>query len=524
MPLLVIAAALVVGCASTPRVRPSAAADSWPALVARADASAAEGCYRCLVDAVAAYEDALALRADAGVGMRAYRAAVLLALRERLIGLWPAPGQDALLRVAAHGSREDQEAAETLLATVPWRRGTRSVEMMLRAVAPGALQQLRAAHAWLLPQDDTDAWSATLHLTLLTYQPFAAIPARETRGGHIPGRDPDVWWARHPDDRTLTFTRLALLPGTTIDDWQLLLQRAPVFDEAWALIGEAELARGRLVSADDAFARALDALPDLLPARVLRGDVQQRLEAYEHALLHYDEALARQDDHREALLGRLKVLGFLHRHEQALGVADRMLALGEWYLGEAYYWKAWNLFQLTRLPEAWAAVDQARTLLVSADVSYLGGVIAYRQDRLDDALADFNAAVALEAGHCDARFNSAAIHLQRRGWEEASRTFDEAFVCHQARTPALEARIEEARGASRLTQEQRDALVDRRTRDLTKNRAQEAWARYNGGVAHANAGRAAVARTHGEEAARFGGPVADAAKRLLQQLPQPTPW
>ena len=100
------------------------------------------------------------------------------------------------------------------------------------------------------------------------------------------------------------------------------------------------------MSADEAFARALEAFPGLVPALALRADIRQRMEDQEVALGLYDRLLERLPDHREALLGRVKTLGFLARHDDAVAAADRMLALGTWYLGEAHYWKAWNLFSL----------------------------------------------------------------------------------------------------------------------------------------------------------------------------------
>ena len=98
------------------------------------------------------------------------------------------------------------------------------------------------------------------------------------------------------------------------------------------------------MSADEAFARALASFPSLVPALALRGDLRQRMEDFDTALTLYDALLERLPEHREALLGRLKSLGFLGRHAESLLTADRMLTLGTWYIGEAYYWKAWNLF------------------------------------------------------------------------------------------------------------------------------------------------------------------------------------
>jgi len=250
----------------------------------------------------------------------------------------------------------------------------------------------------------------------------------------------------------------------------------------------------------------------------LRADIRQRMEDQEVALGLYDRLLARLPEHREALLGRVKTLGFLARHEDAIAGADRMLALGTWYMGEAYYWKAWNLFTLGRLDESLVSVDAARRLMVNADVHYLGGAIAFRQQRLDDARRDFDAAVELENRHCEAHFDRAAVDLTRRAWPVASEGFDTAFECLSARTPVLEQRIVDAREA-RLADDVRAALVARREQALREHQAQLGWARYNAAVAYANVGKPTEARARVADALTMGGPAAAAAQRLIPQLP-----
>ena len=61
--------------------------------------------------------------------------------------------------------------------------------------------------------------------------------------------------------------------------------------------------------------------------------------------------------------------------------------------------------------------------------------------------------------------------------------------------------------------------MKRREQALRDHQAQLAWARYNGGVAYANAGKPAEARDRADEAITIGGPGAEAAQRLLPQLP-----
>jgi tetratricopeptide (TPR) repeat protein len=510
-----VAALLVVGQGCAPRVPP--AVDPWPARLAAADAASGEGCYRCLERALQEYDAALAVRPDSALATRAYRTAVHLAIRERLIGLYPGAYQDAPARLAAGAASVDVEAAQDVLGVIAWRRGTLGLGTGMPA-GQQDLPRLRARRVALDVAAEQDAWHATLLLALVATNPMIALDEGQAPvRGALPGLDRDTWWRRHPDDASLSFTRLTLLRGS-LDDLASFMGAHPSFAEIDGLVGEAELARGRLVSADEAFARVLEALPTLVPALALRGDLRQQMEDFALATTLYDSLLVRVPEHREALLGRTKSLGFQGRHDDAMQTADRMLQLGTWYMGEAHYWKAWNLFTVRRLDEARASVDAARRLMVNADVHYLGGVIAFNQQRLDDALRDFDEAVALEGRHCEAHYDRAAVHLMQRAWATAATGFDAAFDCHTNRTATLEQRIADAREA-RLADDVRAALVARRERALVDHRHQLAWARYNGGVAYANIGKIGEARSRADDAIAIGGPAADAAQRLLAQLP-----
>lgn len=513
--LLVSALAMSGSC--TPGAPPVVTVDPWPAVVVEAEASVAEGCVRCLERGLAAYERVLAARHDPKVGARAYRVAVQLAVRDRLLGRYPAPHEGALARLREHGMPDDVADAEDVLPVLAWRRGTLGVNVGMN-VSRDALPRLRARRSALEARADADPWAAELLLALVGSQPWVAFEEGQRIAGRVtPGLDPDVWWRRHPNDVALTFLRLVMLRETVIDDWRLLQSRHPQFEEADAFIGDQELLRGRLVSAEEALAASLQAFPDMLASAALRADIRQQMEDYALALELYDVALARHGEHSEALLGRMRVLGFLQRHDEAIVVADQIMRLGQWYQGEARYWRAWNLFQLRRIDEARVSLDDARRLLVNADVHYLGGVIAFRQQRPEDAIRDFDAAIGLEERYCEAHFDRAAIRLIQQEWAPASAGFDEAFACHSARTAQLQQRIADAREA-RLPDAAKAALVARREQALRDHHHQRGWARYNAAVAHANVGALDTARQRIDEALALGGPAADAARDLVIQL------
>ena len=76
-------------------------------------------------------------------------------------------------------------------------------------------------------------------------------------------------------------------------------------------------------------------------------------------------------------------LGDAARGEAA---ADRLVTLGTWYQGEAYYWRAWNRRALGRLDQAASDIETAKRVLFNAAVPKLAGFIAFDREQLELAL------------------------------------------------------------------------------------------------------------------------------------------
>ena len=127
-----------------------------------------DGCYRCLEIGLREYEAALAAGVDAAVAPRAYRVAVHLAVRERLLGLFPGEYQDAPARLAQRALPDDRAAAADVLGVMPWRCGTQTLGMV-PSVQSADLPRLRGRRRALEPLAETDAWHAMLLLAL--YKP-----------------------------------------------------------------------------------------------------------------------------------------------------------------------------------------------------------------------------------------------------------------------------------------------------------------------------------------------------------------
>jgi tetratricopeptide (TPR) repeat protein len=163
-------------------------------------------------------------------------------------------------------------------------------------------------------------------------------------------------------------------------------------------------------------------------ATTLAG-VRQEREEWAEALAAFDDVLMRMPEHRDALLGRTISLSRLHRYEDALASATRMIELGAWYLGEAHYWRAWNEFSLQRYPDARVDADRTKTLMVNAAVFLLSGLIEWNERRLPGAESEFEEALKMDFGRCDAAQYLGRVRAQRGKVPEALAAFRQAIQC-----------------------------------------------------------------------------------------------
>ena len=66
------------------------------------------------------------------------------------------------------------------------------------------------------------------------------------------------------------------------------------------------------------------------------------LEEFDEAVEFFDRTLAVVPAFPDALLGKVRALTYLGRHEDALVTVDQLLALERWLVGDARYWRALN--------------------------------------------------------------------------------------------------------------------------------------------------------------------------------------
>ena len=223
------------------------------------------------------------------------------------------------------------------------------------------------------------------------------------------------------------------------------------------------------------------------------------LGEYEAALARVDEVLAEVPAHRDALLARLENLSYLNRHDEAIATASRMIELGTWHLGHAYYWRAWNEHHLRQLDVAWADVERALTLQSNTSVYTLAGFIAHSRKELDVAADRFDRAFAIDGTNCIAVFSAGMVHVEQQAWLPASAKFSRSMTCYA--TDAAAARADLARiEASDQPPARKARLAAAEQKRIVSSEHLAAQSAFNAAQGYLRLGQKQPALTHVEAA------------------------
>jgi tetratricopeptide (TPR) repeat protein len=232
----------------------------------------------------------------------------------------------------------------------------------------------------------------------------------------------------------------------------------------------------------------------------------QGIAEFDAALAGFDSVLADVPTHRDALLGRVTSLSYLMRHQEAIVTTTRMIELGTWHIGDAYYWRAWNQYNLKALEPAWSDVEIAIKMLSTTSAYMLAGLIAYDRKDLPTAVLRFDRSFELDVTNCDAVWMAGLVHVDLEAWPLASPKFARAMSCFsnaasQARTDlaALDAEVKRAGGSLNppgREQRQRAKL----TRDMEVAAERSAQSAFNAAQGFARMGQKEMALAHVEMA------------------------
>jgi tetratricopeptide (TPR) repeat protein len=413
--VLIVGLIGVAGCASRKSI-PAVPAALVAAPAVDVSALIRHGCFHCLEQAMTAAE-----------GEQAFEVAALLTLRAKELGL---PYSTYRARAATLAPVDPAfatylEAIDAVpvdpLAGERFMQGSGVVAAATR-IAPGA------APARLPPIGErVSAWreafragpGSDLFRTYLDIAISCSVAVRRDDAAPV-----------SVVDAPLLFYRTGLC-GQRPEQLRALRETDPEFVDADFALGRFAMAT-QPADLDEALRyiqSALDAFPSSIAIATTLAGVRQEREEWDQALVVFDEVLMRMPEHRDALLGRTISLSRLHRYEDAMASATRMIDLGSWYLGEAHYWRAWNEFSLQRYSAARIDADRTKTLMVNAAVFLLSGLIEWNERRLPSAESEFEEALKMDFGRCDAAQYLGRVRAQRSRVPEALAAFRQAIQC-----------------------------------------------------------------------------------------------
>lgn len=467
--------------------------------LARAGALIREGCYRCLEEA-SALARPLATSSPAARAV-AFDAALLLAVRDRELGLRSADHLPLARALAPGGEDERSRVLLAVVEAMPWPTAANGPGERDRSVV-GWRTLAPVVPAWYSfltgrPEDDVSGRYAlaAVECTWAHLLPDAA------RGGESAPQPPAPPAPRGDEPPVVQF-RHVVCGHPSLDEVLEMRRQVPRYEELDLIAGDVAMSGGALLSAERHYQEALRAFPSMLPAAHGLARVHVMLEEYETSLPEYDVVLAAVPDQQDCLLGKARALSQLGRHAEALALLDRLIELGTWLVGDAHYWRGWNRLQVGDVDGAAADAERALTLMVNARVHVLAGAVATRRAEWERAGREFEAALPLDETDCDIPVSLGAVRGQQRDWHAAFTSYARAADCLVDWQAQLSRRVAEITAA--------EMSADRRERFLARTRAAvgaarrlEGQSRYNAAVSLANQGRIEEARPWAAQAAAW---------------------
>jgi len=407
-----VVAALVIAAGCAARRPASVPAEAAPPRVDDLTALIEQGCYRCL-------ERAYELAHARGAQEQAFQSAVLLVLRSKELGL---PFEE--WRSKARASAPEGDAAAlylTIADAVPPDRLSEEryaqFELGLRSSRGSVASWREALQAGPAPE----LFRSYLDLALVCAFGRVNENAQSYTGEIDPVAGVPLYqYAVGICDATKA-PRLQAMRAANPEfvDADYALGRFLIEDPA---SGDQEGGLRRLESTAAAFPRST-------AMKVWIGNTYRGWEEWPAALEAYDAALALSPRHPDALIGRTVALSQLGRAQDAIATATTVIDGGQWMVGEAFYWRAWNQLRLGNLPLAREDADRARTQMANARVFVLSGVIEWRMRRLESAERDFQQAVTIDLGECEGAFDLGIVRDELRQVPQSLAAFRQAGQC-----------------------------------------------------------------------------------------------
>lgn len=468
--------------------------------VADAGRLVAAGCYTCLVDALRIYDAALAKKPTPTLARSAFRTAILLSLREKEIGLPFAAHLGRARELAPKVPPADNAQfvltiSESLPPDVAARSKDDYEDFVLHRLARGAtVREWRQTIASLR----ADPFIEYLDLSL------------ECEYGEYAGRAERVAAAleRHPGSLPIEY-RAGACGQQLRPHLEDVIARDPRYVEARFHLGRYALAdsavgKGSRRAAEPNLQAAYQSFPKSAAVTFTIAGLYRALNSLDVALRFYDETIALVPRHREALLGRIIALTYLNKPDEAIASAAQLIEWGTWYLGDGYYWRAYNERQLQRLDLARADAEEAKKLLDNSDAFALAGIVYFERKELDPASSDLLIAVRkatqLGADNCMARWYLGLVLAEKKTWPDAGGVFERAASCYRSAADLLKGELGKVQSTNPDAQDVA-AIAAEYQRQIDEALAQEARSLFNVAYAAAQTGDRSRAVEFAERAA-----------------------
>jgi len=499
-----LAVGLVVACG--PKKVAIDPAIAGRATLAQADANLRAGCFDCLVDALRQYESTRSIPVLAAQGTRgAVRSSALLALRERELGTTDSGYLEKARELAATAPATQQELAPLLevIDIFPWRAGAGRSGRPDSGLNIFANRDQRIAGLRALAARD--------QLSAYVWVAYAC----ESGAGRTMG-NPEM---RAPigelSDLPLLKFRLAICPTSGPSALDEAVSGEPRFKEAAFFKGLNAISARKLDDADARYREAY-AWRKTWPAVTLAlANVAMTGEDFQAAAEFYDETLTLAPMFPEALLGKLRAVTYLSRHEDAMAVADQLLGISR-YPGDAHYWKAYNELSLERYDPAWLDIEAADRSLINSDVPKLAGIIAINRHEIDVARQRLEISRQRNPNDCQTLYYLHLVLADQRKWPETVTGAVAAAGCIDAAEAGLRSQIEEIR-TSDAPEARKARQIAAREQQIASGIRMRATCWFNAAVGSYNTRKSDDARMF---AAKLDGDAqyGDRARDLVAQL------
>jgi tetratricopeptide (TPR) repeat protein len=412
------------------------------------------GCHRCLADA---FEKAQARAARA----HAFEAAALLVLRSKELGL----PHEAWLEAARTLADVESRPVLTMIEALPQDALSGDPDAALNMA--GRVQARTSLAAWRETLQ-TGPWSAVFraYLDVSLVCAFGKLNTDE----HSFAGPLDV-----VAEAPVYQYRIGVCDNS---QWARLAE----FRERYPEYVDADYALGRYAFEDPVnpnqeeglqrLQSAAAAFPRSPAIATMTGNVYRAWEEWAPALEAYDRAIALSPNHPEALLGRTISLSRLGRPDDAIETASRIIDGGQWRRGEAYYWRGWNHLVRGDYQSARSDTDRAKGLMANAAVFVLSGAIEWRLLRRESAEKEFEQALVMDLGECEAAFNLGVVRDELGKAGQAVAAFTQSRQCYDLSIALRREAIAKLRSApgNETTRNRAAALHERTLRDFEARR------------------------------------------------------